>query len=494
MARIPSAPAARSAGTVDLLYDALAERASSLPPGWDRCEAATQLARVGRVEAARALGALLNPPERVLQLAWLTRAAGAAAGDEVRAAWSAYAASLDPSKPHRSERVLGWCACALAGVDAGSSPPPLGDSNAARMLFRTLVALGRGDEAFALIREHGLWREGVGFAVFRLTVHNDALGMSIPRWIARERRWDRLAALAACYVAMDDMFLGPIKIRLALVPAAEATAGEALAALPDAMLRKCFLAVLAAATPEDRAALAALAPRLDDVDAAIVAAIFAGPARAQVDPTVRSRHRLALAIARGDASTFDEVANTLGDAWNLQRSLVAAVRVLRVRGGDDSDAWLDRVEALARAVSREHERARVLCELSYALCAMGWRARGEGLLTEALALADALPRTERGRLRSDALEQVCAYATRAEAYPVALAALRKCTAKLKRDACVPPLVTAFARLGDFSGALALAERISTPSAQAAALVAAVRATLPDGRELPWMEPPRDAVQ
>ena len=89
---------------------------------------------------------------------------------------------------------------------------------------------------------------------------------------------------------------------------------------------------------------------------------------------------------------------------------------------------------------------------------------------------------------------MCAYATRAEAYPVALAALRKCTAKLKRDACVPALVAAFARLGDYRGALALAERISTPSAQAAALVAAVRATLLDGRELPWMESPRDGVQ
>ena len=396
-----------------------------------------------------------------------------------------------------SEQVAGACALALVEDDTllATVAEQIDHKSRALEVCRVLLALGRLDAALPLIAQHGLWREGVGWSLGRLHLYEDAFMLSALRCLIRAERRDLVGRYGAGLVAQDSLMLGSISLRLALRAEDIAHAPAVLAVLPDAFLEQCFLGIAAEVPAALLPRLVPLIPRLSGGLEAIAAALLGQP-----DPSTEAaaawtpRRRTILAVARRQPEAFARAAEALKHEHDVRRVVVGAVRCLRVLGaavGDaERDAWIDRLEALVRQRPDTPQlRSDLLGELGSVLCQAGWRTRGEALLEEAVALADGVPKAgDQGWARNTALARVCSCCIQAEAWPLALRTMQRCTSKYMRENQAGPLAEVFARAGDFQGAWMIVQFAPEGRSRVVAVAQALLASLPGGGLAWWLSP------
>ena len=86
------------------------------------------------------------------------------------------------------------------------------------------------------------------------------------------------------------------------------------------------------------------------------------------------------------------------------------------------------------------------------MCIRDSREAADALMMEAFVLAEALPRTDQGWSRHNALERVGCFSIRAGSHAAALKSLQKCTSRHRRPTLVRRLAICYVEAGDYAGA------------------------------------------
>ncbi len=459
MPRLPKLPGANPAASPDVLV--------ALTQGLrcrDHIDLAAALAALGHVGAAESVVDQLthDPIRSVAVLAWMAwccpdRKAAAKWKRRARALWK----RRDTSRDHGQDRTVS----ALAGLALLDADPTarlvearaaITDKRGGPLLARTLLALGRLEEAVALLEETGGWWDGTGWSTGLMSLHDDGFTHHLLAHLVEAQRWDLVGRCMTGLVEDDHLFLGTMSLRIALEGHPDAAA--ALATVPQSVLHNAFLGVLVSLPPAVRPTMAALLPALPPHRRALAEVLLGDPSKAEalmaLDDTHGRRWDPAiLSIARDDAAGLE--ACDLSSSHAVLRTVLGGLRVLWLQGGPERIApWTPGLTEKARGTRLPP----LLADMGRSLCELGCEEAGRALLDEALKSADGMPKGgSSGWQRNDALERVGSYAIRAGDVPTALQALRRCTSKYGRATLAPRIAMAYLKAGDAFGA----ERILT---------------------------------
>lgn len=174
----------------------------------------------------------------------------------------------------------------------------------------------------------------------------------------------------------------------------------------------------------------------------------------------QEKHREALLAdafaALGDDAEAERILAALlsnaRDPRSAAETLGPVLRLLRARGLEDYQRRVDARLAQAAALPVD-EACGALGELGLALVAVGDEAQGAAHLAAALAMADAMPKTNQGWSRNRALEMLGRrYADRGR-WAEGQAVLKKCSSKHGKVQIVSRLANLYARANDPIGAV-----------------------------------------
>lgn len=461
MPRLPKLPGANPAASPAVLV--------ALTQGLrcrDHVDLAAALAALGQVEAAEAVVDQIthDPIASIVVLAWM---AWCCPDSKAKATWKRRAkAKWKRRDKDRNLGRIGVSACAGMALLAANPTDLLAaaregisDDHDVPNLARTLVALGRLEEAIALLEEAGGWWTGTGWATGLMRQQDDGFTHHLIAHLVAAQRWDLLGRCMTGLAEGDHVFLGTMSLRIALE--GHPDAAEALAVVPQSVLRNAFLGVLVSLPPDVRPTMAALLPALPPHRRALGEVLLGDPSKAdalmareddagcQWDPAL-------LAIARDDAAGLEAIDLTGEHA--ARRTIIGGLRVLSIQGGPARiTPWIPRLIALAHGIRRASDRPALLADTGRVLCELGCVDAGQALLEEALVMADGMPKGSDSWLRSSALTRVGSCAIRAGAVPTALQALRRCTAKHDRATLALRIAMFYREAGDVFGT----ERILT---------------------------------
>lgn len=161
----------------------------------------------------------------------------------------------------------------------------------------------------------------------------------------------------------------------------------------------------------------------------------------------------------GDAAASAEVLVSCPSARPFPAAtldeLVPHLRTLHARGPEVARPAFEAQEAAAQAGSGLAQ-AEHLAALGLARVATGEAAYGEALLTQAVTVLLAVPKSGGGYARGELVKQVGARGAAAGCAAPVLTLLRKSTSKYEKQLIARALAGTYGRAGDFAGALAVA--------------------------------------
>ncbi|MFO0606215.1 MAG: hypothetical protein U0324_23780 [Polyangiales bacterium] len=488
MAKPPKAPGANGPGTAATVFDELTSRVEALSGSSHWCSTvlavtAGAVAELLGEAAARSLLPMTLHATHAETRAKGLLAAGLARRGEAGAAAAARAEAVADIGRHDVDGEAGtvaWCAVARASAALGDQ------DGVARAL----------DEAEAC-------------------AERDRINPTQPwsHWmlaLAEHGRLDRLAAALAARPTFDIAFdiekAATRGVALATAAGDLAAIGRFREALRGAHPHVLYAGALRGGEDAIRAGRGATLHEtlkwLADTGHAAAAAARLALVAAEVGDAALARALLGR-VAGVEERGSNDVANAyevLGDgaAAAAERARIAGgelrpfafdelarpLRVWRARDAAGAQALAAAQEALARTLpGRDGWEA--LADVGLARVAAG-DAAGAALVDEAVAGADALPKTDQGWTRNFALQKIGNSAADGDAWAPSFAALRKCTSKHYKPQVASRLASLYARAGDPAGVRAVLAHV--PATELKGLMAGSDALhVLAGREPPWVE-------